>query len=308
MAGVTTSPPDRGPSHIPSDPRADLRAAERARYLAALGRTGPRQGVLDRLVRGGVRAGFLVVGWSVRADGLGALPRGPDGRVMPCVLAVAPHRGWPDPFLVLLAWPRDAPRLTWFGDEVTMTRSWWRRRLLPHLGMIPIAASTTPSAVATYLEAARAALARGCVVVVFAEKGPPSPRGRTRTIAPGAAWLALAGEVPLVPVALGGFLETGLGTRFRVRVLPPITGDPDAWAGGAAPGAESGLGVAAAEGVAGAEVAAPGTADRARLARDGRAMTRVLAEALAAPVADLEAASLRENGRRPLPGLGRLFR
>jgi 1-acyl-sn-glycerol-3-phosphate acyltransferase len=302
MDGAPSSAPDRRPARIPSDPRA----AERARYLAALGRTGPRQGALDRLVRCTVRAGFLAVGWRVRADGLGALPRGPDGRVAPCVLAVAPHRGWPDPFLVLLAWPHDAPRLAWFGDEVTMTRSWWRRRLLPRLGMIPIAASTMPSAVATYLEAARAALARGCVVVVFAEKGPPSPRGRTRTIAPGAAWLALAGDAPLVPIALGGFLETGLGTRFRVRVLPALTGGPGAGAGDAE--AKSGRGPAAAEGVAGAGGAASGANDRARLARDGRAMTRALAEALAAPVADLEAASLRENGRRPLPGLRRLFR
>jgi hypothetical protein len=126
------------------------------------------------------------------------------------------------------------------------------------------------------------------VLVVFVEKGPPSPRGRTRTIAPGAAWLALAGEVPLVPVALAGFLETGLGTLFRVRVLPPIR--PSA-------GAE-------ATGTDGAGVR-PG---RARLAHEGRSLTAALAAALAGPVAELEAASLRDNARRPMPGLRRLFR
>ncbi|MCU0506199.1 MAG: hypothetical protein MUE82_10615 [Chloroflexi bacterium] len=92
---------------------------------------GERRGGLDRAVRLAVRAAFALLGWRVRAEGMERLPRGPDGRVVPCVLAVAPHRGWPDPFLVVVAWPSDAPRLVWFGDEVTMTRSWWRRRLLP---------------------------------------------------------------------------------------------------------------------------------------------------------------------------------
>ncbi len=206
--------------------RSDAASAERARYLAALRRVPARPGMLDRLVRVVVRAGFTLVGWRVGVDGLGNLPTGRDGRIAPCVLAAAPHRGWPDPFLVLLAWPRDAPHLAWFGDEVTMTRSWWRRRLLPRLGMIPIAAGTSPGAVSAYLDAARIVLERGCVLVAFPEKGPPSPRGATRTIAPGAAWLALAGGVPLVPVALAGYLETGLGTRFAVRVLAPIRADP----------------------------------------------------------------------------------
>jgi 1-acyl-sn-glycerol-3-phosphate acyltransferase len=266
-----------------SDP-SELRAAERARYLATLRRIPPRPGILDRMVRVVVRAGFTLLGWRVRADGIGPLPRDVDGRISPCVLAAAPHRGWPDPFLVLLAWPADAPRLAWFGDEVTMTRSWWRRRLLPRLGMIPIDAGSSPGAVATYLDAARRVLERGCVIVVFAEKGPPSPRGRTRTIAPGAAWLAIAGDVPLVPVALAGFLESGLGTRFAVRFLRPI--EPRGGERGE-PGGRTG---------------------RAQLARDGRAMSTDLAAALAGPVARMEAASLGMNGRRPLAGLRRLFK
>ena len=273
-------------------------AAERARYLAALRRVSPRQCALDLAVRAAVTAGFTLLGWRVRASGRGSLPRDADGRIRPCVLAAAPHRGWPDPFLVLLAWPRDAPRLAWFGDEVTMTRSWWRRRLLPHLGMIPIPTTPSAAAVAAHLDAARVVLGHGCAVVVFVEKGPPSPRGRTRTIAPGAAWLALAGGVPLVPVAIGGFLETGLGTRFRVRVLGPIR-----------PGADAESTHPAGTVTDAADV--PGTgprSDRARLAHDGRVLTAALRAALAEPVAELEAASLRENGRRPMPGLRRLFR
>jgi 1-acyl-sn-glycerol-3-phosphate acyltransferase len=158
-----------------------------------------------------------------------------------------------------------------------MARSRWRRRLLPRLGLIPIPPEANRAAVRDHLADTRAVLGRGCCLVVFPEKGPPSPRGRTRTIAHGAAWLAAAGGVPLVPVALGGFLETGIGTRYRLRVLgplPPPPGDPTTPAGAAA----------------------------------ARATTDALAAALALAVAELEAWSARVNGRRPLPGLRRLFR
>ncbi len=262
------------------------RAAERARYLAALQGIPARRTPLDRALRLAVRTGFAVVGWRVRVEGVRRLPRGPDGRIAPCVIAAAPHRGWPDPFLVILAWPGDAPRLTWFGDEVTMTRSWWRRRLLPRFGMIPIVASPSPGAVETYLAAARVVLGRGDCLVVFPEKGPPSPRGSTRTIAAGAAWLALAGDVPIVPVAIGGFLETGLGTRFTVRFLAPLRQV-----------GESGQG----------PCDEPG-GERPRLAREGRALTARLTAALATPVAALEERSRVENRRRPMAGLRRVFR
>jgi len=257
------------------------RAAERTRYAGELEKVTGRRGLLDRTVRTAVRLATLVVGWRVVVDGLGDIPRDAAGRVVPCVVAAAPHRGWPDPFLVLLAWPRDAPRLAWFGDEVTMTRSWWRRRLLPRLGMIPIPARPSASAVHEHLDAARGVLSRGCCLVVFVEKGPPSPRGRTRAIAPGAAWLAGAGGVPIVPVALGGFLETGLGTRFRVRFLPPI----------APPGGIDG------------PTSGPRASRNAPSPREGRVTTAALAAALAEPVAELEAWTFATNGRRPLPGL-----
>lgn len=261
----------------PTEPRADVIRRQRALARAELASLDPGQGPLLRAIRAGVRLGFALVGWRVRAEGLAHLPRDHAGRVAPCVVAVAPHRGWIDPFPLLLAWPPDAPRLTWFGDARTMARSRWRRWLLPRLGLIPIPPEASPAAVREHLADARTVLGRGCCLVVFPEKGAPSPRGRTRTIAPGAAWLAAAGEVPLVPVALGGFLETGLGTRFRLRVLEPL----------APPSPE------------------PSTPAGRRAARE---TTAALAAALAPAVAELEAWSARVNGRRPLPGLRRLFR
>ncbi|MFH1474912.1 MAG: 1-acyl-sn-glycerol-3-phosphate acyltransferase [Chloroflexota bacterium] len=249
---------------------------ERERMRAALVGLRARPGWLDRVLRLVVRAGFALVGWRIRASGYDRLPRDAAGQVAPCVVAVAPHRGWVDPFLLLLTWPRDAPRLAWFGDARTMTRSGWRRALLPRLGMIPIPPEVTPAAVRGHLADARLVLGRGCCLVVFPEKGPPSAPGTTRTIAPGAAWLAAAAGAPLVPVAIGGFLETGLGTRFRLLVLdplPPSGPDPATPAG----------------------------------RRAARATTDALRAALGPAVAELEAATRTENGRRPLPGLRRLF-
>ena len=251
--------------------------AERERMRAALVDLGARPGLLDHLVRLVVGAGFALVGWRVQAAGYQHLPRDTAGRVVPCLVAVAPHRGWIDPFLLLLTWPRDAPRLTWFGDGRTMARSWWRRRLLPRLGMIPIPPDATPTALREHLADARTVLRRGCCLVVFPEKGAPSPRGQSRTIAAGAAWLAAAGEVPLVPVAIGGFLETGLGTRFRLRVLEPLPPP------GATPDTPAGM-------------------------RAARATTDRLRATLAPAVEELEAWSARVNAARPLPWLRRLFR
>jgi len=259
------------------EPRPDVVREHRARARAALAAIEPRRGRLDRAIRLGVRVGFALVGWRVRAEGLGRLPRGPDGRAQPCVVAVAPHRGWIDPFLLLLAWPDDGPRLAWFGDARTMARSAWRRRLLPRLGMIPIPPEASRGALREHLADAAFVLGRGCCLVVFPEKGPPSRRGATRTIAPGAAWLAAAGRVPLVPVAIGGFLETGLGTTYRLRVLDPL--------------------------------AAPSSAPDTPAGRaTARSVTAALDAALGPAVAELEGWSARANRRRPMPGLRRLFR
>jgi 1-acyl-sn-glycerol-3-phosphate acyltransferase len=142
--------------------------------------------------------------------------------------------------------------------------------------MIPILPGAGPGAIREHLADARTVLGRGACLVILPEKGPPSQRGRTRTIAPGAAWLAAAGGVPLVPVAIGGFLETGLGTRFRLRFLEPL-----------AP--------------------APMSPDTAEGRSAARSTTELLADALAPAVEELETWSKRTNARRRLPWLRGLF-
>jgi 1-acyl-sn-glycerol-3-phosphate acyltransferase len=142
--------------------------------------------------------------------------------------------------------------------------------------MVPIPARASPGAVRDHLADARTVLERGCCLVVFPEKGPPSLPGQLRTVAPGAVWLAAAGGVPLVPVAIGGFREAGLRTRFRLSFLSPLP--------------------------------APSPPDSTGGPQAARGTTELLRATLAPVVEELEAWSARVNGARPLPWLGRLFR
>ncbi len=140
------------------------------------------------------------------------------------MVAAAPHRAWVEPFLLLLAWPADAARLVWLADGRTVTRSWWRRRLLPRLGVIPIAAGA--GGPRTYADLVAEVCARGHAVVVFPEVGPPSAADRARRISPGFAYLALRAGAPVVPVVVGGTHRLVRGAHLSVDMCTPI--DPGA--------------------------------------------------------------------------------
>lgn len=206
-------------------------------FRAGLRHVSARQGLFERLLRLATRGACAIVGWRVEASGVDLLPRGVVGSGRPgegCVIAVSPHRAWIDPFLLVATWPPDAARLAWFGDGPTMVRSWWRRRLFPRLGMIPI----TPEmgGPPAYAELAAGVLEVGAALVIFPEKGRPSAPGETRTIAPGFAYLALRAGSPVVPVVLGGTHRIVRGSPFTVDVLEAIvvgspTPDPFSSAG-----------------------------------------------------------------------------
>ena len=176
-----------------------------------------------------LRAGARLFAFRVVVEGLDRLPRGLDGRVAGgWILAGAPHRAWVDPLLLILAWPADAPRLVWLGDGPTLVRSWWRRLLTPHLGAIPVLPGSGPAAVAGHVEAAKQVLARGAVLALFVERGAPSPPDRTREIAGGFAWMALAAGAPVVPAVVGGAHRIVRGSPFLVRFLEPLPTLPTA--------------------------------------------------------------------------------
>ncbi len=258
--------------------------ADRARMRWALAGLSPRPGPLDALVRAVVRLGFALVGWRVRTAGLALLPRDDDGRVVPCVLAVAPHRGWIDPFVLLLAWrPRMLRRLAWFGDERTMVAARGG-------GAAPSPSRDDPDDLPPRHRRARSATTSptrgaghwrrgGCLVDLPARRGRRAHAGEHGRSLPGPPGGPSAGGVPLVPVAIGGYLDSrhrdgasGCGPWCRWRLRPcRRTRQP------------------------GMRAAHAATDDAGRAA-------------LAPAVADLERWSARTNGARPLPGLRRLFR
>lgn len=195
------------------------------RFDEALSRLTARQGWFERSLRIVTRVWCRIVAWRIDVDGVALLPR-PDGGLAGAgsVVVAAPHRAWVEPFLLHLAWPPDAARLVWLADGRTVTRSWWRRHLLPRLGVIPIdAGAGGPRA---YAELAAKVLAGGHAVVVFPEVGPPSAPDRPRRISPGFAYLALRAGAPLVPVAIGGTHRIVRGASFSVDVLDPIDVGP----------------------------------------------------------------------------------
>jgi 1-acyl-sn-glycerol-3-phosphate acyltransferase len=194
---------------------------DRERLTRALRRVSPEQGRFHASLRLVVRVACRLFGWRIETSGLERLPGGVRGRPgAGCLVVVVPHRAWVDPFLVAAAWPPGAARPVWVGEGRTMVRSWWRRRLLPGIGLIPTGAGWGgPRA---YVRLATEALARGVAVVVFPERGAPSPPHRTREVSPGFAYLALASGAPVVPVVLGGTHRIVRGVAFTVDVLEPI--------------------------------------------------------------------------------------
>jgi 1-acyl-sn-glycerol-3-phosphate acyltransferase len=204
---------------------AAVREAELARFAEALAEMPVRQGALERLLRRAFRVGCRLVGWRLEVEGMEALPRAAGGTPgSGCVVVAAPHRAWVEPFLLLLAWPADAARLTWLADGHTATRSWWRRRLLPYLGVIPIRGDV--SGPRAYAELVAPLLEAGGALVVFPEVGPPSSPGRTRRFSPGFGYLARRAGAPVVPVVIGGTHHIVRGSHFSVVALDTLEVGP----------------------------------------------------------------------------------
>jgi 1-acyl-sn-glycerol-3-phosphate acyltransferase len=206
-------------------PSAAIEPTDAARFRAALAAASREQGRFEWLLRRVIRAWCRVVDWRFSVSWQAGLPAATTARPgSGCVVACAPHRTWVEPFLLLAAWPEDAARLVWLADGATVTRSWWRRRLLPRIGILPIEGRA--GGPATYLEAGAAALAAGAALVVFPERGPASPADRTRPLAPGFAYLARRAGAPVVPVVVAGSHAVRRGSRFDITFLEPMSGGP----------------------------------------------------------------------------------
>ncbi|HEX5825945.1 MAG TPA: lysophospholipid acyltransferase family protein [Candidatus Limnocylindrales bacterium] len=181
------------------------------------GHATARPGVAYRVLRRTWRVAAACLRLRIRVEGLEHLP--PTG---PYIVAGAPHRTWIDPFL-LWGWLPARPRLLFFGDAATMSRSPVRRAVLRLVGgVIPIPSTHLASAPEAHFAAAAEALQSGGVFCLFPETGPAAPPGSIRRLGSGVGYIALRNAVPIVPIAIGGNHELFLGRTIIVRVQPPL--------------------------------------------------------------------------------------
>ncbi len=205
--------------------RQPVTPRDRRRFERALVALPPGHGHLERGLRLVMRLAFRLLGWRIERVDLDTLPVGPTGRPgAGCVVVAAPHRAWIEPFLLLSAWPANGAHLVWLADGRTVTRSWWRRRWLPRLGVIPITGGA--GGPASYAELAARALRTGAAVVIFPEVGPPSDPDHVRRISPGFAYVARRSGAPVVPIVIGGSHRIVRGSHFSLQVLAPLHPGP----------------------------------------------------------------------------------
>jgi 1-acyl-sn-glycerol-3-phosphate acyltransferase len=164
--------------------------------------------VRSRIARFIVR-GLLAAIFRVRH--YGTLPeRGP-------LLVVANHQGWADGFLLAASFPLGAD-VRLLGDREGTGKVWWWRAVLRSVGIvIPIeraSATADRAAIATTL----AALARGAIVVVFAEGRVSRVESSLGPFARGIGYLALRSGAPILPVWLSGTAELYL--RKELATIP----------------------------------------------------------------------------------------
>ena len=167
----------------------------------------------------------LVVGllmhllFGIRLEGRSNLPKGP-------ALLCFNHLSWMDPFLLYATLPL-RPRLYFFGPKEEDLRVGPRNRLMFWTGTpVPFRPAKTD-----LLDTTRRVQAVFEVGGVLAIAGEGRIHVGERTLLPlqdGAAYFALRGGVPVVPVALNGLTWVGFRRRLRIRIGPPIrvTGRP----------------------------------------------------------------------------------
>jgi 1-acyl-sn-glycerol-3-phosphate acyltransferase len=169
--------------------------------------------VRSRIARLIVR-GILAAIFRIRHQG--TLPsRGP-------LLVAANHQGWVDGFLLAASFPLRA-EVGLLGDREGTGKVWWWRAVLRAVGIvIPIERSGT-AADRDAIAATLAALARGAIVVVFAEGRVSRVESSLGPFARGVGYLALRSGAPILPVWLSGTAEL-----YLRKELVTIAGTPRA--------------------------------------------------------------------------------
>src|SRR5437867_3154744 len=136
------------------------------------------------------------------------------------LIVVANHQGWADGFLLAAAFPLAAP-IRLLGDRDGTMGVWWHRAILRLVGLIIPIDRGAAGADRGAIKATFAALARGEIVVVFAEGRVSRAESALGPFARGVGYLALRSGAPVLPVWLSGTAELYLG-----RDLALIAGRP----------------------------------------------------------------------------------
>lgn len=137
------------------------------------------------------------------------------------IVVAAAHRGWMDPFVVLLALPIE-PRVWFLGSGPSAFGPRWREALLHRLGgLLPVWRGGV--GVDKHVAAARAVLANGAVFAQMPEGTVSGPAGRIGPFRSGAALIALRTRPPIVLLAMAGTEELYLGRRLAARILAPTS-------------------------------------------------------------------------------------
>lgn len=150
----------------------------------------------------------------VRIDGLENLPADP-----PYLLNFN-HPNWVDPFLVVAHWPK-RHRLFIFGPKEEDMRVGWRNHVISW-GQLAVPFKPSRSDLIETTKRAMGVLKGGYVLAIAGEGRLSDREGAMVPLQDGAAFFALRGRVPIVPVAISGTRWLRFGKRVQLHVGPPI--------------------------------------------------------------------------------------
>jgi 1-acyl-sn-glycerol-3-phosphate acyltransferase len=149
----------------------------------------------------------------IRLEGSEHLGRGP---AMYCFN----HLSWADPLILLAAFPPSV-RLYFYGPKEETLRRGARNRLMWWSG-IAVPFKPGKDDLRTSIKRAQAVFDSGAALAIAGEGAIHVHEGDLLPLHEGAAYLALRGGVPIVPVAIGGTSWLGFRRLVRVRVGAPI--------------------------------------------------------------------------------------
>jgi 1-acyl-sn-glycerol-3-phosphate acyltransferase len=138
------------------------------------------------------------------------------------IVAAAPHRGWIDPFLIIMALP-PAPRLYFLGSAEAMFNRWLKRAILWLMGgVVPV--STLGQLNREGIETSLDILAAGNRLGIFPEGWGQFTASPTeiQPVKRGVAFLGERSRCRVLPIGLAGTQELWRGKTLRLRVGPPL--------------------------------------------------------------------------------------